>query len=225
MDKKKIFIAMVTIIISLAILVIVINLIFNNNSKINQGKFRVSDALLTSSAILKEETKGEWTFDISQNNKLALLIQSVENTKIKEIYLEKIRVNGKEDINIYIEQLNHKLSYKYEEIKNKRVNIYADEQENGYLVELDIINKDVVTDFTIPEDIKVVRHDGTMLNIAGVKASEVIFRLRYNLVIFEPEGKINKCEFDIRIPNEKVITEGTTIERLNVQDLVFKVKY
>lgn len=225
MDKKKIFIAMVTIIISLAILVIVINLIFNNNSKINQGKFRVSDALLTSSAILKEETKGEWTFDISQNNKLALLIQSVENTKIKEIYLEKIRVNGKEDINIYIEQLNHKLSYKYEEIKNKRVNIYADEQENGYLVELDIINKDVVTDFTIPEDIKVVRHDGTMLNIAGIKASEVIFRLRYNLVIIEPEGKVNKCEFDIRIPNEKVITEGTTIERLNVQDLVFKVKY
>ncbi|MDD4375239.1 MAG: hypothetical protein PHR25_00430 [Clostridia bacterium] len=225
MEKKKIFIAMVTIIISLAILVIAINLIFNNNFKINQGKFRISDALITSSTILKEKTKGEWTFDISQNNKIAILIQSADNVKIKEAYLEKIRVNSKEDVRIYIEQENHKISYKYEELKNEKVNIYVDEQEKGYLAEFDIINKDIVTDFAIPEEIKEIRHDGTILNIAGIKASEITFRLRYNLVIIEPEGKINKCEFDLKIPNEKVIAEGTTIERLDVQKLSFKVKY
>lgn len=228
MDKNKFFTAIITIVISIIILIIIINITFNNDNKLNQGNFRISDTILTSIVELedKSETNDEWKFDISQNNKISMLIQSNENSTIKEAYLEKIKVSAKNNVSIYIEQEQYDVNYKYKDIKNKKVNIYTEETEDGnYLVEFNINNEDVISNFNVPEDVKEIRHDGTVLSIANISISDITFDIKYNLVIVENQGQINKCEIKLEMPNEKLVTEGLFVERLNISSFNFKVDY
>lgn len=228
MNKNKFFTAAITIVISVVVLIIIVNLIFNNGSKVNQGNFRISDTILTSIVELedKAESNDEWKFDISQSNKVSMLIQANENSVIKEAYLEKVKVKSKTDINIYIEQEKYDISYEYKDIKNKKVNIYTEETEDGnYLVEFNINNEDLVSNFNIPEDVKEVRHDGTILNIAKIAVSDIMFTVKYNLVVVEDKGQTNTCKIQLEMPDAKIATEGLSVERLDTSKFNFKVDY
>lgn len=227
MKKNKFFTAIITLVISAVILIVIVNLIFNN-SKINQGNFRVSDAILTSIVELedKAESSTEWKYDISQNNKVSILVKPNENASIKEVYLEKIKIKSKNDVSIYLEQEEYDVSYKYKNISNGKVNIYTEETEEGnYLIEFNINNEDVVSNFNVPNDIKEIRHDGTILNIANIAISDITFNVKYNLIIVENNGQINKCKIEIKMPDSKVATEGLFVERLNTSEFNFKVDY
>lgn len=227
MEKSKFFTVVITIVVSVAILITIINIIFDN-SNINQGNFRVSDAVLSSIVELEDKSEGNdsWTFDISQSNKISMLVSSNSDAKIKEIYLEKVSVSSKKDVNIYLEQEKYDINYHYTEMKNKKVNIYTEEQENGnYLVEFDILNKDILSDYIVPDEIKEIRHDGTILNLAGIAISEISFDLKYNLVIIEQTGQINTCKIKINMPDKRLATEGLSVERLSNADFNFKVEY
>lgn len=227
MKKNKFFTAIITLVISAVILIVIVNLIFNN-SKINQGNFRVSDAILTSIVELedKAESSTEWKYDISQNNKVSILVKPNENASIKEVYLEKIKIKSKNDVSIYLEQEEYDVSYKYKNINNSKVNIYTEETEEGnYLIEFNINNEDVVSNFNVPNDIKEIRHDGTILNIANIAISDITFNVKYNLIIVENNGQINKCKIEIKMPDSKVVTEGLFVERLNTSEFNFKVDY
>ncbi len=228
MNKSKFFTAIITIGISVIILLVIFNYLFNNSSKINQGKFRISDTILTSVVELedKAELENEWKFDISQNNKISMLIKTDKGIGIKEVYLEKVKVKSKNDVSIYIEQDKYELSYEYGKIKDRKVNIYTEETQDGiYLIEFDVKNEDIISNFNIPEEIKELRHDGTILNIAKVSISDIVFTLKYNLVIVENGGQINKCKILIEMPNSKIITEGLSVERLDCSKFNFKVEY
>ena len=227
MKKNKFFTAIITLVISAVMLIVIVNLIFNN-SKINQGNFRVSDAILTSIVELedKAESSTEWKYDISQNNKVSILVKPNENASIKEVYLEKIKIKSKNDVSIYLEQEEYDVSYKYKNISNGKVNIYTEETEEGnYLIEFNINNEDVVSNFNVPNDIKEIRHDGTILNIANIAISDITFNVKYNLIIVENNGQINKCKIEIKMPDSKVATEGLFVERLNTSEFNFKVDY
>ena len=227
MKKNKFFTAIITLVISAVMLIVIVNLIFNN-SKINQGNFRVSDAILTSIVELedKAESSTEWKYDISQNNKVSILVKPNENASIKEVYLEKIKIKSKNDVSIYLEQEEYDVSYKYKNISNGKVNIYTEETEEGnYLIEFNINNEDVVANFNVPNDIKEIRHDGTILNIANIAISDITFNVKYNLIIVENNGQINKCKIEIKMPDSKVATEGLFVERLNTSEFNFKVDY
>lgn len=228
MDKNKFFTAIITIGIAIVILLVIVHITFSKNNSVNEGSFRVSDTIISSIVELedKSESASEWKFDISQNNKISMLVQTVGEATIKEVYLEKVKVSSKNDVHIYIEQDNYELSYKYEEVKNKKVDIYIEETEEGnYLVEFDINNQDVVSDFVVPDDVKEIRHDGTMLNLAGISISDIQFKVRYNLVVVQDQGRLNTCKIEIEMPNSKIITEGFVTERLSSLDFKFKVNY
>lgn len=227
MNKNKFFTAVITIVISIIILLVIVNLIFNNTN-INQGNFRVSDAILSSIVELedKAENNNEWKFDISQKNKLSMLIQSNENINIKEVYLEKIKVKSKNDVSIYIEQEKHDISYKYSDIKNKKVNIYTEETEDGNcLIEINVNNEDIAHNFNVPKNVKEIRHDGTVLNVANIAISDIMFSVKYNLIVVEDNGKINKCKVKLEMPDSKIATEGLYVERLDSSKFNFKVDY
>lgn len=130
MSKGKFFTAVITVVISGIILFVIINMIFDS-SKINQGGYRISDVLLTSVVELedKSETVSEWKFDASQNNTISMLVASNSNTDIKEVYIEKFKISSKKDVNIYVEQEKHEISYKYEDIKGKKANIYMQKKQ------------------------------------------------------------------------------------------------
>lgn len=228
MNKSKFFTAVITIGISVAILLLIVHVIFNNNSNVNQGSFRVSDSILTSIVQLEDKSEGanEWKFDISQNNKISMLIQTVGNATIKDVYLEKVKVSSKNDVHIYIEQENYDINYKYEDIKNKKVNIYTEETEAGdFLIEFDINNQDLISNFVVPSEIKEIRHDGTILSIAKMSVAEIEFKVKYNLVLVEKQGKINRCKVELNLPNDKIITDGFSAERLDSSNFNFKVNY
>ena len=228
MNKNKFFTAVITIIIAVVVLIIIINIIFKDNLKVNQGSYRVSDSVLTSVVELEEkaENQKKWNFDISQNNKVSFLLTSNENASLKEVYLDKFKVNSSNNVNIYLEQVNHDISYEYKDIKNKKVNIYAEKTEDGnYLIEFDIVNKNVISDFTVPSDVKEIKHDGTILPIAKIPVSSIAFNVRYNLVLVENQGQVNTCDVKLSMPNEKIATEGVSVERLNVSDFNFRVDY
>lgn len=227
MEKSKFFTVVITIVVSAAILMTIINIIFDN-SKINQGNFRISDTVLSSIIELEDKSEGNngWTFDVSQSNKISMLVTANSGSKIKEVYLEKVAVSSKKNVNIYLEQEKYDVNYHYTEIKNKKVNIYTEEQENGsYLVEFDILNKDILSDYIVPDEIKEIRHDGTILNLAGIAISDITFNLKYNLVVVEQTGQINTCKIKISMPDKKLATEGLSVERLSNEDFNFKVEY
>lgn len=227
MEKSKFFTVVITIVVSAAILMTIINIIFDN-SKINQGNFRISDTVLSSIIELEDKSEGNngWTFDVSQSNKISMLVTANSGSKIKEIYLEKVAISSKKNVNIYLEQEKYDVNYHYTEIKNKKVNIYTEEQENGsYLVEFDILNKDILSDYIVPDEIKEIRHDGTILNLAGIAISDITFDLKYNLVVVEQTGQINTCKIKISMPDKKLATEGLSVERLSNEDFNFKVEY
>lgn len=227
MEKSKFFTVVITIVVSAAILMTIINIIFDN-SKINQGNFRISDTVLSSIIELEDKSEGNngWTFDVSQSNKISMLVTANSGSKIKEVYLEKVAVSSKKNVNIYLEQEKYDVNYHYTEIKNKKVNIYTEEQENGsYLVEFDILNKDILSDYIVPDEIKEIRHDGTILNLAGIAISDISFDLKYNLVVLEQTGQINTCKIKISMPDKKLATEGLSVERLSNEDFNFKVEY
>lgn len=227
MDKSKFFTAVITIGISAIILLSIVYFTFNNN-KINQGDFRISDAVLSSIVELedKSQNENEWKYDISQSNKISMLVQKIGDCAVKEVYIDNIKVKTKNTVNVYIEQDKYDLLYEYKDVKNKKINIYAEETQDGnYLVEFDIKNKNAVKDFIVPEGTKEVRHDGTILNIANVAISQIKFKVKYNLVVLQDNQKINTCKVEIDMPDEKIAVDGFFVQRLDSLNYNFKVSY
>ena len=228
MDKSKFFVTVITVAISAIILFVIINRIFNVSNGINQGDFRVSDAIVTSIVKLedKSEESNQWKFDISQSNKISMLLQTSNNAKIKEVYLDNFKISSKNDVSIYVEQDKYDYEYKYENIKNKKVNIYAEENEEGnYLIEFDITNEDILSNYIVPDDVKEIRYDGTILNIAKIPVSKILFKAKYDLVVVENNGQINTCKVEINMPDGKIVSEGLSVERIDITNFNFKVNY
>lgn len=227
MDKNKFFTAVITLGVSAIILLVIVYCIFNNN-KVNQGDFRISDSILSSMVEFNDKSEGtsEWKYDISQTNKVSMLIQTLGNSNIKEVYLDDMKVKSKNDVHIYVEQDSYDISYKYEDIKSKKVNIYAEENEAGnYLVEFNIKNENVLSDYAIPSEVKEIRHDGTVLNTASIAASQIRFKIKYNLVIVQDNKKVNTCKVELEMPDDKIAVDGFVVKRLDSADFNFKVDY
>ena len=110
MDKQKIFWCLITIIIAVIALIVTINLVFRTD-KINEGKFRLADFILTSQVDIsnKTEVNGKWSIDLSQTNKLSMLITAAQNAQIADVSLKNINTN-KENIIMSVLNNENKLS-------------------------------------------------------------------------------------------------------------------
>ena len=129
MDKNKFFTAVITLGISAIILLVIVYCIFNNN-KVNQGDFRISDSILSSIVEFDDKSAGtnEWKYDISQTNKVSILVQTLGSATIKEVYFEDVKVKSKNNVNIYVEQDNYDIRYdivKDEDVKKPNLNNYT----------------------------------------------------------------------------------------------------
>ena len=221
MDKRKIFWVLVTVVISVILLVVVINLVFKSD-EVNEGKFRVSDAILTSSAELtnKTEKNGVWSIDLSQKNKLSLLITPATGAKISKIYLSEITVNKS---NVIFSQLDNENKITLTRDK-KDLDIEYIVDENGQiLLELVALNENILKDWVIPENIKQIVYDGRMLTTAGLTLKDIQFKLKFKLNVVEDTGKTNTMKVDLLLPNEELLENGADVRRLSVSKFKFKV--
>ena len=221
MERKNIFWVLITIGIAIIVLVIAINLIFKSDS-VNEGKFRVSDAILSSSAKVENKTSinNEWSIDLSQNNRLSLLLTKAEEANISSISLEDISVN-KGNITIYQVDSENKIKIN-DESKNLELEYTVDEN-NQILIELNILNENILKNWRIPEGTNEIVYDGRIFKTAGISIKDIQFKISFELVITEVTGKQNIMKIKLTMPYEELLDTGASVRRLDLSNFKFKV--
>lgn len=223
MDKQKMFWGLLTLIIGGIVLAIVINLVFVSD-KINEGKFRVSDAILTSSAELtsKTEQNNKWSVNVSQRNQLSLLITPASEAKIAKIYLTDLKVEGTNNIVFYMLNSENKLHL---DNNGQKLDVeYLLDENNQIKLEFVALNENMLKNWEVPENIKEIIYDGRIFKTAGMTLKDIQFKLSFKLNIVEQTtGKINVMKVKMTLPNEELMTNGADVRRLSLQDFKFKV--
>lgn len=217
-NGKKIFGVLLMIILSAVVLAILIKLLFTN-SKINQGRFRVTDALVTSSAefVDKSEGTGKWMYDVSQTNTLSLLINT-SGAKISRAYITDakvaksgVEINEKDsDIHILCNT-------------NDTLELATNMQDSDTVVyDINITNRNVLENFEIPEDITEIKHDASIFNLAGVKNEDLTFTISFTFNMQEENGKLSTMKVTLELPCANIVQSGVYVEKLNIENFVFK---
>ena len=221
MDKKKIFWVLITLVISVLLLIVTINVVFKKDT-VNEGKFRVSDVILTSSAELtnKTEKNGVWSIDLSQRNKLSMLVTAATGVEINRIYLSDVTSNkGK----VIFSQLDNESKLALDNKGQELAVEYNLDENNQMLLEFVALNENVLKDWIVPEDTKQIVYDGRMLSTVGIKLQDIQFKLKFKLNIVESTGKTNTMKVEMLLPNEELVTNGADVRRLSLSDFKFKV--
>lgn len=221
MDKKKIFWVLMTLVISVLLLIVVINVVFKKDT-VNEGKFRVSDVILTSSAELtnKTEKNGVWSIDLSQRNKLSMLVTAATGVEIDRIYLSDVTSNNGK---VIFSQLDNESKLALDNKGQQLAVEYTLDENNQMLLEFVALNENVLKDWIVPESTKQIVYDGRMLNTAGIKLQDIQFKLKFKLHIVESTGKTNTMKVELLLPNEQLVANGADVRRLSLSDFKFKV--
>lgn len=229
--NKKTLLVFLIILVTVAIIACAFYILLNNKGKINQGAFRTNDVLITSIVTVeeKQENKEEsmisdLLLDLSQKNVLSLLIP--KESEISEIYIDNIKAKlPVKKGQMYITQPNRSDKIELNQnMKEKKVNIYTEEEEGQYLVEIEIDNVNFAKDVKVPEDTKVVRFDGTLISLTGMNVQDLMFEVSFDLNIIDKSDKLSVCNIDLKLPGYELANSGLEVKRENLNDYVFYLK-
>lgn len=221
MEKQKVFWGLLTIVISVVMLFVIIKLVLKTD-EINEGKFRVSDCILTSTAELTNKSKlnGKWSIDLSQKNKLSMLVTAAEGAEISKIVATDISVNKG---NITISQLNHENKIEIKDTLKDLELEYTVDENNQILLELVVLNENILKNWSIPDGTNEIIYDGRIFETANMKLKDIQFKLKFKLKIIESTGKTNTMKVEMLLPNEELFINGADVRRLSLSDFKFKV--
>lgn len=226
MNKKNLIMWLIAFIISVSLLIFISNKIFYVANGVNEGQFRVIDAILTSNVNVEDvnEDKTKWEINVSQNNNLSILIKGMDNAKMTKVEVDKIKIKKTPKIGtIYLSSPRTKEMKNVINNKNESVAIYIEEKEsNTYFIEIDIINKDIIKNFVLPDTTKEIRHDGTVIAMANKKISDVYFELSFDLNVTSETGIKTKTKINLELPEKSLIENGQVVTRLSLNDFCFK---
>ena len=219
------------ILVVVAIIACIFYILLNSKGKINQGVFRTNDVLITSLVTVEEKQEkqeesmiSDFLLDLSQKNVLSLLIP--KESEIKDIYIDNIKIKYPIKMGqMYLTQPNRndKIILN-EDIKKEKVNIYTQEKEDQYLVEIEIDNMNFAKDVKVPEDTKVVRFDGTLISLTGMDVKDLMFEMSFDLNIEDKSNKLSACSIDLKLPDYELANAGIEVKRENLNDYVFFLK-
>lgn len=219
------------ILVVVAIIACIFYILLNSKGKINQGVFRTNDVLITSLVTVEEKQEkqeesmiSDFLLDLSQKNVLSLLIP--KESEIKDIYIDNIKIKYPIKMGqMYLTQPNRndKIILN-EDIKKEKVNIYTQEKEDQYLVEIEIDNMNFAKDVKVPEDTKVVRFDGTLISLTGMDVKDLMFEVSFDLNIEDKSNKLTACSIDLKLPGYELANSGIEVKRENLNDYVFFLK-
>ena len=226
MNGKKISTITVIVVISIILVMIVYMYLFDLTGKVNQGKYRISDAVIVSSVKIdqKQDVVNELSnmvLDISQENKLSLLIPNDE--KINHAIIDNINIENPSKLGkISFNQTNKEKVY---ELNDKtEIEIYPEEKDNEYLIELNFINENCINDVNVPSQTNVVRFDGTILDLLNQKIEDFKFNISFNLNLYDEVGNKYICKVALNLPDDELITEGIVVKREDLSNYIFRVK-
>jgi len=249
-NKKKNFINIVILLISLIIVVILSMYLLDNTGRINQGSFRISDLAIFSIATIDDNGTQKKTddiatetvepavenpitsfsdlrLDVSQKNVITMLIAKVDNADATEIYIDNVKINYPvltENMYIYQKEEN-KIDLKTENIK---LALDKEDKDGQYLIKLNIDNINCVKQAAIPataiETATTIAYDGTIFNVLNTKISDITFDIEFNLNIADSNGRLNICKMKFVLPNELLVTNGISIINQGSENFQFRIK-
>lgn len=222
MDKKNVFYILLTVILSILAFSLTLKLVFRTE-KINEGRFRVVDAIVTSEAVLTDKTSVNdvWSLNISNKNVLTFLLNKAEDAKISKIYLSDIKVKSKNSIAFYMLDNEAKLT-----LTNvpQKLDVEYDIEENGQIkLDMVILNENILRNWEIPEGMNEIICDGRIFNTAGLGLKDIEFELKFKLNIVEEIGKTNTVKVKLTLPAEELLINGADVRRLDITEFKFKV--
>ena len=228
MNKKNIGVILLIAFVSIALVASVGIYLLDTTGKINQGNFRVNDLVVESKLEVKEKDVEEvkdlssLVFDISQNNKITMLVAA--QTEVEAMYIDNVYISNPVKVgNLYITQSNYEQKYSIESISSQ-INIYPAQTEGQYKIEIGINNENCMEDVKVVSGTKSIRYDGTILSLLNTKVSDLRFDLIFDLNIIEKSGKKNVCKVKLSVPNDDLMTNGISITREDISKFLFKVK-
>ena len=228
MDKVKGIAIIIIAIVSVIVTVLVANVLLDTTGKVNQGNYRISDVIVRSSADVKEVqdenvelTKlSDMIFDITQTNQISILIDP--NIKANNIRIENLTVSdpilrGKMEI-----YQNEDKKY---DITSELKSIELDlEQENEkYVLNLYINNKDVLTGQRVAENVETIQYDATMFKTLGIDISSLKFNVSFDLLITDEAGNTVKTTIALNMPTEETVEKGMSILKQDTSDYIFTI--
>ena len=229
--NNKTLLVFLIILVVVAIIACIFYILLNSKGKINQGVFRTNDVLITSLVTVEEKQEkqeesmiSDFLLDLSQKNVLSLLIP--KESEINDIYIDNIKIKYPIKMGqMYLTQPNRndKIILN-EDIKKEKVNIYTQEKEEQYLVEIEIDNMNFAKDVKVPEDTKVVRFDGTLISLTGMDVKDLMFEVSFDLNIEDKSNKLSACSIDLKLPDYELANAGIEVKRENLNDYVFFLK-
>ena len=228
MDKVKGIAIIIIAIVSVIVTVLVANVLLDTTGKVNQGNYRISDVIVRSSADVKEVqdenvelTKlSDMIFDITQTNQISILIDP--NVKANNIRIENLMVSDpilRGKMEIYQNE-----DKKYDitpELKSIELDL---EQENEkYVVNLYINNKDVLTGQRVAENVETIQYDATMFKTLGIDISSLKFNVSFDLLITDEAGNTVKTTIALNMPTEETVEKGMSILKQDTSDYIFTI--
>lgn len=231
MKKNNIVFKLIIFIVAALIVVFVCMYLLNNEGKINQGNFRVNDAMVKSSLDVKEEENGDENSKLTsltdikvsanQVNTLSLLLVSdvkptrvyIDNVEIKKANIGNVAIYNDIDEEIYSDN-----------ISIDGADLIPTEKDGEYLVELKINNMNIISNKNLPEGTNEVSYDGRLLKFYSVNVNDIKFDVKFKLNIIDDNGKINSSNIKLTLPNSDMVTNGISVVRLPVSNFVFSVK-
>lgn len=222
MEKQKIFYVLSTIILSILVFSLTLKLVFRTE-KINEGKFRLTDAIVISMAELIDKTEENyaWSLNATQRNLISLLIMPATDARIQNIYISDLTANSKYPIVFYM--LNDETKLTLNNLPQTLDVEYRLEENGTIKLEMLALNENILKDWRVPEGVQEIYWDGRIFNTAGISLEDLQFDLEFNLNIIEKNGKKNTLKVNITLPTKSLLETGADIRRLNKSQFKFKV--
>ncbi|MBR1883678.1 MAG: hypothetical protein IJ809_01845 [Clostridia bacterium] len=236
--RKKIFLYAVILVLSVIAVYFLTTYILTITKVINQGYFRINDFVITSTVEVEEviengvseekvaedneienelEISKELSLNISQKNTFSLLVPKAEEAKIDRIYLSDVKVIDEEEI-YYINSGNE------EKISNNDLEIKYSEEENEYLLEFSLLNKNILENVKLPDNVDTIVYDGTLLKTLNYDVENLKYHFSARLNIVDSMGRISYTDISLELPKGELGNSGIVIERENLEEYTLKLK-
>ncbi len=228
MDKVKGLSIIIIAILSVVLTVFIANKLLDTTGEVNQGNYRVSDAIVESSATLEEvqddktklENLSDMVFDVSQTNTISILVDYT--VEASEVRLENFKVTEpmlKGKFNIC--QKDHE---KYDITPElTTIPVYLEESDGKYIIRLLLDNDKVITSKSVSNETERVQYDATIFKTLGINTDELKFNVSFDLVITDLSGKTARTSMSFNMPADETFTEGMSILRQDISKCIFTI--
>lgn len=226
MKKGNTLVMAIIVIVSVALVVGIAYMLLNEESNINQGRFRINDIEIKSMVDAEDKTidLNNWELNLNQKNHVAILIDKEANSTLSKIYIDEIQVENPEKTgNFYILPKDSKTNYDLKTNEKTQIEVFVKEQAGCYLAELDINNDEFLTGYKIPSTEKQIVLDGTLLSRVNVPVEQLHFKISFNLNIIDIQGNLNTAKIVLNAPEAELASAGSVQKKVDVKDFGFKI--